>query len=396
MARHPIKRPKRIRIVRIPQVETTPYTFSAVSIDDIYGLILDSLHGKDISINSLFSGKFDFRIRICGEHWSGNIDYRIANFVLKIQQEILNLYNSYSEKSINSRSLYKKNKELVVRVCLKDGSSDIFCKITECIKSMAEAIKDMDSADKKKALISLMACCSITFCVYHGFNEYFKYNIERINIENKRILELKKLETDLEKSKLEHNAASEERAEKQKTLQEFSDIAKESIKSVIKILEPVKSLINQMDENDKIHLGNKIYSKREAEKLFSQPEDYESISTEETFQIDGKFDITDVSLENGNISVKKDGKKYKIITKLLPTHQKSELHNMYRACSLENTYPKKVPLQINLIVKDGEWFEAYICGLGKPRKGAISIEKALQQSTRQKQHVLQQGSLFEI
>ena len=109
MARYPIKRPTRARFVYIPQTDENYYTFSVATIDDIYGLILDSLNGKDISNSHLFDGRFDFRIRICGEHWSGNIDYRIANFVLKLQQEILNLYNSYSEKNINSRSLYKKN-----------------------------------------------------------------------------------------------------------------------------------------------------------------------------------------------------------------------------------------------------------------------------------------------
>ena len=100
--------------------------------------------------------------------------------------------------------------------------------------------------------------------------------------------------------------------------------------------------------------------------------------------------------QNGNVSVKKDGKKYKLITRLLPTSQKNKLHKMYRVCSIANTYPKNIPLQINLIVQDGEWIEAHICGLGKPRSGAISIEKALQLSIPKERRVLQQGSLLDI
>lgn len=396
MARHPIKRSTPVRFVYIPQVEAVPYTFSVATIEDIYGLILDSLNGKDISNSTLFDGRFDFRIRICGEHWSGNIDYRIANFVLRLQQEILNLYNSYSEKNINSRSLYKKNKELVVKVRLKDGSSDLWCQITDCIKSMAEAIKTMESADKKKTLIALMACCSISFVICYGFNKYSEYDIQKNQLEQEYSLKLKQLEFDKEKLRLDYESAKADRVDKQKTLQEFADIAKESMKNVSKIIEPIEALIKQMDKDDKVYLGDKIYSKQEAEKHFSSPEDSELVSSESIFQIDGEFDITDVSLENGNVSVKKDGKKYKLITKLLPTSQKNKLHKMYRVCSIANTYPKNIPLQINLIVQDGEWIEAHICGLGKPRSGAISIEKALQLSIPKERRVLQQGSLLDI
>lgn len=396
MARYPIKRPTRARFVYIPQTDENYYTFSVATIDDIYGLILDSLNGKDISNSHLFDGRFDFRIRICGEHWSGNIDYRIANFVLKLQQEILNLYNSYSEKNINSRSLYKKNKKLVVKVRLKDGSSDLFCQITDCIKSMAEVIKTMESADKKKALIALMTCCTFSFCAYYGPSKYFEYDIQKDKLEQQYDLKLKQLELDKEKLRLDYESAAADRVDKQKTLQEFADIAKESMKNVSKIIEPVEALIKQMDKEDKVYLGDKIYSKQEAEKHFSSPEDSELISSESIFQIDGEFDITDVSLENGNISVKKDGKKYKLITRLLPTSQKNRLHKMYRACSIANTYPKNISLQINLIVQDGKWIEAHICGLGKPRSGAISIEKALQLSIPKERRVLQQGSLLDI
>lgn len=198
------------------------------------------------------------------------------------------------------------------------------------------------------------------------------------------------------KKNLDYESAKADRVDKQKTLQEFADIAKESMKNVSKIIEPIEALIKQMDKDDKVYLGDKIYSKQEAEKHFSSPEDSELVSSESIFQIDGEFDITDVSLENGNVSVKKDGKKYKLITRLLPTSQKNKLHKMYRVCSIANTYPKNIPLQINLIVQDGEWIEAHICGLGKPRSGAISIEKALQLSIPKERRVLQQGSLLDI
>ena len=104
-----------------------------------------------------------------------------------------------------------------------------------------------------------MACCSISFVICYGFNKYSEYDIQKNQLEQEYSLKLKQLEFDKEKLRLDYESAKADRVDKQKTLQEFADIAKESMKNVSKIIEPIEALIKQMDKDDKVYLGDKIY-----------------------------------------------------------------------------------------------------------------------------------------
>lgn len=90
MARRTIRHRKN-KIVYVQAIATTKQHiyYPQATLDDAFQLIIDSINGIDISNSDLFDGRFNFAFRICGDQWSGAIDYKIAELTLKIQNDII-------------------------------------------------------------------------------------------------------------------------------------------------------------------------------------------------------------------------------------------------------------------------------------------------------------------
>ena len=66
---------------------------------------------------------FNLHVSVSGRRWDGQIDYKVASFIIGLQQDILNIYSELTGEDVNFR-----NKSVVeslrVTVTIKDGSLD--------------------------------------------------------------------------------------------------------------------------------------------------------------------------------------------------------------------------------------------------------------------------------
>lgn len=386
MALRKITRTRRSRVVYVPQAATYSHPvkqIQAANFDDVYSLVLQSIRGEDISNSPLLDGRFNFSIRISGERWSGDIDYRVASFLLKTQNQLIAIYNKYSEKKIRIDSLHNNYEGLIIKIRIEDGSTKIFFYIERCIKHFSEMVKGMESKDKKNCIIAIASITGLSVCIGLGSWLYFSTQAEIAKSQMQSNIELAKID-----------AQKIARTEDEKTKQLFAEVMRESVKNTGSLVEPVEYLAKQMGQKDEMHIGGRNYTRPEAVAAFKQTPNVEDINKEKPFIIDGNYDITDVGLEDGSITIKVDGKKHKVVTRFLPEEQKDYLHKLYRDSEIVNTYPRSVPLQITLIVKDGRWGEAHVFGIGSARAGAVSYSKALEIAVPEKKEKQEQAALL--
>lgn len=385
MARRKITQPRRARLVYVPQLASSASTriHKVASIDDVFKLVLQSIQGENISESSLFDGRFNFSIRICGDQWSGDVDYRVASFILRAQKEILAIYNKYSNTKIKINTLHKYNKDLILKLRIEDGSTKAMIYVERCLKHIAKMVDGMESKHKRDVLIALSSIGLFTACIGVGSWKYFDTQLKISEAQYQSQIEISKI-----------RSQKDEKVEDEKTKRLFAEVIQDSMKNTGALVSSVEYLAKQMRGNDTMHIGGETYTQPEAVAAFKQTPSVDVDVPEKTCIVDGKYDITDVSLENGSIDIKNDGKKRKVITRFLPEEQKDHLHRLYRDCEIVNTYPRNVELQINLIVKDGHWVEAHVYGLGAARPGTISITDALKLSIPKKKPKQEQASLL--
>ncbi|GAB1254603.1 hypothetical protein [Desulfovibrio falkowii] len=387
MALRKITRTRRSRLVYVPQSVTHSYSaqqIQAASFDDVFSLVLQSIRGEDFSSSPLFDGRFNFSIRISGERWSGDIDYRIALFLLRTQNQIISIYNKYSEKKIRINSLHNNYDGLILRLRVEDGSTKIFFYIERCLKHLSEMAKGMDSKDKKDCIVALASIAGLSVCIGLGSWLHFSTQADIAKHQIQANVEIAKID-----------AQKNAKIEDEETKRLLAEVARESVKHTGSLVASVEYLAKQMGQKDEMHVGGRSYTRPEAVAAFKQSPNVEDGVIERSFIIDGGYDITDVGLEDGNIMIKIDGKKRKVITRLLPEQQKDYLHKLYRDSEIVNTYPRNVPLQITVIIKDGKWQEGHVFGIGPARKGAVSITKALEMSVPREKSKQKQASLLE-
>lgn len=360
------------------------HAHAVATIEDVFDLVYKSLAGFDISGSKKLDGRFDFFIRITGEQWTGKLDFRVALFILNLQKEINLVYSKASDSNVTLKNLLSQYNELVLSISVITGSTRVRAYLEKCLKNIAKLLDGMESKDKKHTLVAFAAIAGLSVCfgfgTYHHFKNQAEVAISRIRSNEK--IELAKIEADKDK-------------ERDKIVKEAIHICETGIIETGKLAHEITVLAREMRGNDRLYVGRHEYTRNDVLNSFPQIEPEESRDIDEAFLIDGEYDITSVNLENGSITIKGDNKKYSVITKFLPDKQKRYLHGLYRDCELKNTYPKKVALQINAIFTDGQWIGGQVVGVGKSRKGSISIREALKKTEPRAGQIHKQASLLE-
>ncbi len=382
MARRKLTRRHKTRLVYVPQTKrhADKAAYKVPTFEDIYTLLAQLLAGQDITDSNIFDGRFNVSIHITGERWSRNIDYRTALFILRLQREINLIYSRNTDKKVTLKNLYPQNKELILKVRIDDGSQDVLIYVEKCLKHIAKMVEGMESKHKRDVLIAFAAAAGLSICLSLGSCQYFASKSEEFQ-QNIRLAEIER-----DKLYITQN---------EQTQRELQNILLESSKGTIKIAESVVELARKMQPDDRMDIGAHNFTRQEAITAFGGAEEPDIDEVEVSKYIDGKYDITNVNLENGTITIKKDGKSYKVLTRYLEDSQKRRLHKLYQDSQLMNTYPKAIPLQINAAFKDGQWDGGMVIGLGKPRKGSISIREALKLSEPRKRPRQEQASLLD-
>ncbi|MBU1193999.1 MAG: hypothetical protein KKE62_01800 [Proteobacteria bacterium] len=290
--------------------------------------LTDELSQEDIIIGK----NLTLKIRIKGDSWDGSIDYRGAQFVIDLQNTVIDIYKEVIETNI---PLHDLKKLITVKVKVEEGSQFFTINIDEALKKIMEKVTGKQ--------ITLMVCLGIA-CATGSYN-YTK------------TLELRHKEV----------VAAEEKNLSKEYIQSISSIYDRTLDMIDRkdIEAPIRKLVNKLDEEDKIQLPGADMMKAEAvKKMYPRRPKFQ----QENGIFDSSYTIAAINMEKTPIEfkLKKDDKEFWADAELSPTDIE------YISKSLETAMKKKEDLKMDLhvfIIYDKHKIKsASIQATGSPRQ----------------------------
>lgn len=130
---------------------------------------LFALASNSITVDQIeFSDFIEDSIKINTDEWgcSNAINYKVAEYLLALQKDIIKLYNFIYKKSYTIKDL-DNNKFLIVNLTIEDGCIKLIAKIS---KNLFDFLKDMNPSQKTIAISSIaiaitVSCASAPFII---------------------------------------------------------------------------------------------------------------------------------------------------------------------------------------------------------------------------------------
>lgn len=277
--------------------------------------------------------EINVKIVICGESWSEYVDYRCANYIINLQSEINKLIKEYISEGKKEYNLIKKN--AIIKVKVDKGSSIINIDILESVKFIFGIMTNTQ----------IFALCAISIASAVGYMSLVKFLQYREKILTK--------------------------VEDEKTKKELISLFGSLNKRFDELEKPVRSLIQGMEENDKITLpgSSEPIEYYEAKRLYPRKP--------RTRQFDGYIDdeflITDIKLETPvHVTLEKGGISFKALVDL-PEGMVEEFYNTLEEKHKNKEMPFSIGLQIKASFTERRINSATIQGIGASREGSRDI-----------------------
>lgn len=294
---------------------------------------------KDINIE--FSNKLNIQIKLEGDQWDGNIDYKIAEFVIRLQKYVLDVYNEAGHTKIRYGSNLM-NTNIRITISIKHGCSLINI-------DLGEWAKNMSSSDLTTTIIVIAVICGLSYAISKGVECY--YNFKRVKKEIEEKIRLK----------LDDN----------KTIRE---IVTQTFTFADNTQKHMRYLSSKLKDDDIMTINNTVFSSNEAKELFKH-EQIEEIQEKSQYYIDGEYSINTIFVEKNQASISFPDKKRTFSTYYLDN---DTLERLFKNCATyqENKRPIPMPLQLTATFSGGVFKEGVIIGVGGKREGAMSFAEA--------------------
>jgi hypothetical protein len=299
---------------------------------------------QDTEIGSIdFTDNFNFTIKIEGRNWDGLIDYRIANYIIDLQDSVKKLFKEASDIQ-SEEFLNYVQRNLIVKARVTEGCSEIF--IEKFDKILTAFFKNMTGAQKTIAFTVAAAALATSFC-YSDYNET-KFKTQEAQSHQEIVGQL-----------IEHSDKLADVIERNEDL--FLDMEK-----------PVRNLVNKLDEKDIISLPvsqNKL-TITEAKALYPR----RPRLTVKTAYIDGSYDVLQIKTDKtGNVIffLEKDGTPVKA-TLNINDDEFTPLYNKIMTAHQNSQIPT-VNIQLTAKYTSKKITSATIVGVGAARETATTL-----------------------
>ncbi len=300
----------------------------------------------------------DIRIKITGEQWDGKIDYKIAEFISRLQREVISIYNLYNEEKIKYNTSKVDACGLRVTVEVKEGCTELVVPVFELLKKMnPDQIFDI-------CITGLILYFSSKIAI-----SYFNNKKEREKAEFDYKVEIERIR---EESKLKILQQTDNNEIQKKAL----EINEQLIGALDRSNQHMSYISGKMNKNDKMEIDGVTLSAQEAKSIYKKLPTSEEYCNESRYFIDGNYVVTTIKTE-------KDIAVIRINDKLRPFSliwlENSERENFYRMCGA----PKRegaiqpIPLRLTAILKNGSFLQGFVAGIGTPREGAKTLNEAI-------------------
>lgn len=313
--------------------------------------------------NIEFSEEANLTIKMEGSQWDGALDYKVAEFVIKLQKTMLALYNEQTGQRLKYNTRPMDDAHLRVTVTVEPGCS--------WIKAAFKGMWDnMESKDKKWAIISVMAILSITAgaAYWHKCDT----DVEREKISADSALEITRVEQQAEVEKKVQERLSKEADQKEvmHAIDRAFDFAEQASGSIA-------FLASKMQPKDSMTVSGVELSSSTAKRMFRQKPSMDELGDESCFFIDGEYPIVNINIKKREAKIQFSDKER--IFSLERLDDKDEQRNLfYQACS-ENQKNDPLPtltLQLTAFFRGGVFQHGFVEGVGPKRDNSKTFVEA--------------------
>lgn len=323
----------------------------------------DEIEIKDIK----FSDDFQVHIKINGERWTGNVNYFIAQYIVKLQKDIIVIHNSlFPDEKISLKSLRNIDRQMIIDVKIQEGCTEIKAKLSQILDESVSKIIDkaMEKVTAKQILAGFLAAAVLyagSNIIINATNRHYdaKETIERLKSDE--VVQLEQIR--LDKIREVNDAKTRELLIGQMAVSlELASKNAESFRFLRNALDPEDTITAASHDETISGEGLKILVKEKPERS--------------AVYIDGTYTITGIDIKYNRLTfIAENGKSISASTKMLSDTEKSSIHDMLKNGDIEDICPM-IGLLITANTKDDEIESLSVVGLAdKPRPGSISYSE---------------------
>lgn len=292
------------------------------------------------STSVTFGNGFILHIEVKGEQWSEFIDFRIANYVLKLQHDIFSFYEKVTGEKVDLRASKERLDPLTVRVKLTKGSSSIH----EYLSDIAPILVDKMTGTEIAILIAL------ALSLYAGYRMFSRHR------ESKEILAKAGADTE--------------------TIKEMSAVAQTAMAVARTTQDANNYLLSQMTKDDVVETPQAgTLSREEARARVPAPVG-PAPDQPLALLVDDNFEITVVNFSKQTYTIECGAEKFPTTARNLSPEDKTSLSEAIADADL-NDKTAQLRLRLNIRVLAGQIKDAIIVQLNPPHQDGI---KGLQET----------------
>lgn len=319
-------------------------------LDAVAMIAKKEINVKDIKI----SENFTIIVKIDDPKWGDSeyLDYRKASVVLKLQEDILSVYNRINKEKISIKDL-KENEDLVIKIRVENGCIQYAFKFFELYEKIT---KNMTSDQQFICFLSLSGVIFSGIMAWAGLCVYKRY--KNTQIEEKKI-------------ELKYKLREIEEKEKNRIL--------DSLDKTLTALSRRQTTANYIAENissrGMASIGNEEMVSKNCIPNIPDILDDEPLK-EITMNIDGTFPIKKYDFETQNVQIALGKRSAWFSTKFMLDEEKEKIRGIAdRSISLGCALRES--LQITATKSEDNKIFGVVFAIGDPRKDAVSYKEFL-------------------
>lgn len=311
-----------------------------------------------------FSPDVNILIKVEGEQWDGAIDYKVAEFIIRLQKALLAVYNDHTEQSVRYNTRIMDDAGLRVTVSVEKG-----CTLFNInLKGWWDKMK---SEHQLLAILGTASLVAVTVgaVFWHSDNKEkdmavitARNALEIARIEAKKVVDLK----------------VEERIQDEGRRKELSEMMNNCLHIAEQNSSYMYYLAAKMQDGDRLTVNDgKAISARDAKHLFKRSHAAEVEHLEFSYIIDDNYIVSAIDREKDTIFVRIGRRKYQFY---LTSLEGNELERFYKFCGQHRKNSAgelpPIPLRLRAFFSGGAFKQGVVQGIGPKRKDAMSFADA--------------------
>ena len=337
-------------------------TFVVKDFDTAIDALIKKIHDPSFK-NISFSDELNIKIKMEGEQWDGKLDYRVAEFIVKLQKSLLAIYNEYSGQKIKYNTAGMNKAELRVTVTVEKG-----CTLFQI--NLGDWAKYMQPEYLFWGLLGVAAIWGGTRIITTAIQQHS---------DKAKALELAKIEAE-SKLKLKIEEGVQEEAQRK----ELVGVIGRAMNTAEKSQGYLYSLAAKMKPDEKMVYNGEPISAADARTLFHHAKTAEENHEEHYYFLDGDYVVSAINREKEEASIRFKDKRRKFSLVWL---EGPELEVFYKSCASHKSGKQllPVPLQLKATFVGGVFKSGIVQGVGDKREGAMTFTEAALDSARRQE-----------